>query len=241
MIPKTIHYCWFGGKPLSKEVIYCINSWKKYMPEFEIIEWNENNFNVNQYQFAKEALTTKKYAFVSDVCRLHVLYENGGIYFDTDVEVLKPFDELLNNIAFVGFETNEFICTAIMASEKKGEWIADLLKYYNNKSFYKIDGTYDTTPNPKIVSAIMSQNQLQFNNNYQEIKNYVTVYPTCFFSPKNYFTGKTKITKDSFSIHHFNSTWMTEKQKNLNKAKVFLIRIFGEKIIFSLIRLIKKQ
>ncbi len=240
MIPKKIHYCWFGGKPLSKEVLFCINSWKKYMPEFEIIEWNESNFNVNQYQFAKEALDSKKYAFVSDVCRLHVLYENGGIYLDTDVEVLKPFNELLNTVAFVGFETEEFICTAIMASEKKGEWIADLLKYYNNKSFYNADGTFDTTPNPKIVSSIMSQKELKLTNNYQEIKNYVTVYPTYYFSPKNYFTGKTKITKDSFSIHHFNSTWMTGKQKTLNKIKVFLIRIFGEKIIFSLIRLIKK-
>lgn len=241
MIPKTIHYCWFGGKPLSKEVLFCIYSWKKHMPEFEIIEWNESNFDVNQYPFAKEALISKKYAFVSDVCRLHVLYENGGIYLDTDVEILKSFNELLNTVAFVGFETREFICTAIMASEKKGVWIADLLKYYKDKSFYNTDGTYDMTPNPKIVSSIMSQKELKLTNNYQEIENYVTVYPTHYFSPKNYFTGKTKITKDSFSIHHFNSTWMTDKQKKLNKIKVFLIRIFGENIVFSLIRFFKKQ
>ena len=147
MIPKTIHYCWFGGNPLPKLAIDCIASWKKYLPAYEIKEWNESNFPFNNYKFAREALENRKFAFVSDVSRLHALKQEGGIYMDTDVEVLKSLDSFLHHTAFSGFENDDFVPTGIMASEKGGKWVTELLDYYNDNSIFNTDGTIESVSN----------------------------------------------------------------------------------------------
>ena len=132
MIPKKIHYCWFGRKPLPALALMCIESWKRFLPDYEIIEWNEDNFDVNLYQYAKEAYHMKKYAFVSDVCRLYALKEIGGLYMDTDLEVLKPLDAFLHHNAFSGYESNGYIPTALMGSKKNGEWATDMPVSYTH-------------------------------------------------------------------------------------------------------------
>src|SRR5699024_8907222 len=127
MIPKIIHYCWFGGNELSKTTKVCINSWKKKLPDYKIIEWNESNFDINSNQYVKEAYQAGRYAFVTDYVRLYVLYHYGGIYMDTDVEVLKSLDSFLKHQAFTGCENEKNSVTGIIGSEKDHEWIKTLL------------------------------------------------------------------------------------------------------------------
>ena len=138
MIPKKIYYCWFGGKPLPKLAKKCIKSWKKFLPDYEIIECNENNFDLNCCDYVREAYDNKKYAFVTDYVRLYMLYKEGGIYMDTDVEVLKNLDCFLNEKAFSGFENEKYVPTGLMASEKGNEIIGELLNYYDNKKLTPI-------------------------------------------------------------------------------------------------------
>ena len=135
MIPKIIHYVWVGGKPLTPLAKKCIASWKKYCPDYEIRRWDENNFNINENLYCKEAYENKKWAFVSDYIRVKVLYDYGGIYMDTDVEVIKPLDRFLVHKAFSGYENETSIPTGIIASEKKGKWIEALLRDYDDKKF----------------------------------------------------------------------------------------------------------
>ena len=147
MIPKIIHYIWVGGKPLTPLAEKCIQSWKKNCPDYEIKRWDESTFDINQNQYCKEAYESKKWAFVSDYIRLKVLFEYGGIYMDTDVEVIKPLDEFLVHPAFSGFENNTQIPTGIMAAEKNNKWIENLLNDYNHRHFIKEDGSFDYTTN----------------------------------------------------------------------------------------------
>ena len=141
-IPKVIHYCWFGKNPLPELAVKCINSWKKYCPDYEIIEWNENNFDLNSVTYVKEAYEAKKWAFITDYVRLFVLYEYGGVYMDTDVELLKPIDSFLTLDAFSGFESSNAVPTGIISSRKNFKFIKELLDYYNDKHFKNDDGTY---------------------------------------------------------------------------------------------------
>jgi len=157
MIPKIIHYCWFGRNPLPDLALKCIESWKKFLPDYEIIEWNEDNFNLDIYQYTREAYELKKYAFVSDVCRLYAIKEMGGIYLDTDVEILKPLDKFLHHNAFSGFETNYTIPTGLMASEKNGKWATEMLDYYYERPFVLDNKKIDMTTNVEIISKLMKQ------------------------------------------------------------------------------------
>ena len=135
MIPKVIHYCWFGGKPLPKLAKKCLASWKKFCPDYEIIRWDESNFDVNGCDYSREAYEAKKWAFVSDYARLKVIVDNGGIYMDTDVEVVKPLDEFLSHEAFSGFENPRSITTGIMACEKGFAPFAEMLNEYYTQHF----------------------------------------------------------------------------------------------------------
>lgn len=240
MIPKKIHYCWFGRNPLPPLAVKCIESWKKYLPDYEIIEWNEDTFDVSMYQFTKEAYENKKYAFVSDVCRLYVLKQYGGIYMDTDVEVIKNLDDFLNHNAFSGFENIDLIPTGIMASEKAGAWITDMLDYYNNRSFILLNGSLDIKANTLIISELMSEKGILLNNSYQEISNYVTFYPKEYFCPKNYLTEKIELTENSFCIHHFASSWYPTHRKILKKTKKLSINLFGYENVKDIILFFKK-
>lgn len=240
MIPKIIHYCWFGGKPLPELTLKCIDSWKKHLPEYKIIEWNESNFDVNKYQFTKEAYSDQKHAFVADVCRLEVLNEFGGIYFDTDMELIKPINNL-KNFLVLGFEDINFVAAGIIICDKNNSFVQKILDFYSKESFASNINKLKGLTIPKLITDELIKKGLILNNTFQTLEDNIEIYPSDYFYPLNYFTGKTIKTDNTVAIHHYDSSWMTEKEKNLNKTKVFLIRIFGEKIIFSLIRFFKKQ
>jgi hypothetical protein len=240
MIPKIIHYCWFGGNPLPTLAVKCIESWKKYLPEYEIVEWNETNFPIDDFIFAKQALENKKYAFISDVCRLYALKKIGGIYMDTDVEVLKSFDCFLDLTAFSGFENDDFVPTGIMASEKEGVWVMELLAYYDKKPFVNLDMTLETLSNTFIITQMMLKKGFVMNNTFQEIKGYVTFFSNDYFCPKSYKTGSIDLTDNSYCIHHFAKSWIPMKDKWGNILKMKAMNIFGYKNIQKIIDFIRK-
>ena len=214
MIPKTIHYCWFGGNPLPELAQKCIESWKKFCPDYEIIQWDETNFDVNQNDYCREAYETKKWAFVSDYARLKVLYEYGGIYMDTDVEVIKNLDCFLENIAFVGFESKDCVQTGLMAAERNGEWIKLLLSSYDDRKFILDDGKLDLTTNVIVTTAIMRKNyNLELNNSLQEVEGVYKIYPSEYFCAKDYITKELKITDNTHTIHHYDGSWASESWK----------------------------
>lgn len=244
-IPKIIHFCWFGKKPHNDLVIKCINSWKEHLPDYEIIEWNEENFDVNSNNYVREAYNSKKFAFVTDYVRLFALYKYGGIYMDTDVEVIKNIDEFLVHSAFSGFETEVNIPTAIMGSNKNNEWIKLLLDYYDNKSFIKEDGNFDITTNVTTITNItQEQFGIKLNNQFQDIKGVLTLYPNDYFCPKSYVTGKIKLTNNTHVIHHFNGSWLDEEVIQTRNKDYKIIKVFGERlgtIIIHVIRIYKKE
>ena len=191
MIPKVIHYCWFGGKEMPKLAKKCIKSWKKYCPDYELKLWNEETFDINSNPYVKEAYENKKFAFVTDYVRLFALYNYGGVYMDTDVEVLKSIDEFLENAAFTGFESSNYVPTGIMASEKKLPIIKSLLDYYTDRHFVNTDGSFDITTNTKTITKILSDKGLILNNSYQKVEEF-TLYPSDYFCPIDWRTNKKK-------------------------------------------------
>ena len=167
MIPKIIHYCWFGGKKKPKNVKKCIRSWKKYCPDFEIIEWNETNSPYLDCKYSKEAYECKKWAFVSDYIRVLVLYEQGGIYMDTDYELIRPIDNLLSNTIFAGFETETKIAAGIVGCAKENEMFKNWLKEYRMRSFLKENGEQDLTTIVSYFTAMFANLGIKLNNSYQ--------------------------------------------------------------------------
>jgi hypothetical protein len=231
MIAKTIHYCWFGRGEKSELTIKCINSWKKYCPDFVIKEWNEDNFDINSNEYVMEAYKAKKWAFVTDYVRLYVLYNYGGIYMDTDVEVIKPLDNFLNNHAFSGFESSKEIPTGIMAAEKGNKWIKDLLDEYKNLHFLKKDGSYNTVTNViRITNLSVKKYDLVPESSLQHLKgNVATMYPFDYFCTKSALTGEINITKNTHTIHHFSGSWLSEDEKKRREFKEQYIKKFGPK------------
>jgi hypothetical protein len=225
MIPKILHYCWFGNGEMPELALKCLESWRKYLPDYEIMVWNEDNFDVNMYRFSSEAYKERKFAFVADVCRLYALKNIGGIYLDTDVEFLRPLDEkMLQQKAFTGFEDNLLLSSAIMGSEKDGKWINDLLPYYADRSFYLKDGSHDVNPNTEIITEFMkTRKNVHINNTFQVLVDYCTIYPSDYFCPKSWKTLKIKQTPNTFCIHHFAGSWLHKKQSVLGMLANFLL------------------
>lgn len=209
MIPKTIHYCWFGRGKMPKLARKCIKSWKKYCPDYEIKEWNEDNFDLDLYPYAREAYENHKYAFVTDVVRLYALYHEGGIYMDTDVEVLKPLDPFLIHTAFSGFEDNKHVPTGIMASERGGVWTQENLLYYEGRHFVKSDGSFDIQTNVTTITNYMIAHGLEPNNTFQDFPNLITIYPKDYFCPKDNVDLIINKTKNTVTIHHYAASWCT--------------------------------
>lgn len=213
MIPKIIHYCWFGRGAMPKLAHKCIKSWKKHLPDYEIKEWNEDNFDVNIIPYTEEAYKSKKYAFVSDYARFKILYEEGGIYVDTDVEVLKNLDKFLNNETFTGFECNERVAPGlILGSERESVFMKKMFESYNKSHFIKNDGTLNTETVVQRITEILVKSGLKLNGEYQKISG-LSVYPTDYFSPKSYATGKIHLSSNTYSIHHFAASWKPKYQK----------------------------
>ena len=239
-IPKVINYCWFGGSPLPDDVKKCINSWKKYCPDYEIRQWNETNFDLNICSYVREASKMKKWAFVSDYARFWILYKYGGLYMDTDVEVIKNLDQLLVHKSFSGFENEKEIPTGIMASEPKLDIFRYLLNYYKDRKFIKEDGTIDNTTNVIIITSMMLEKGLKPNNTLQTVEDF-TIYPKEYFCPVEYSTKKKKATKNTYTIHWFAGSWVSRKEKN----KILIYRIFkkvlGEKNVSKISQWIKRS
>ena len=222
-IPKVIHYCWFGKGKLPSLAEKCIESWKKYCPDYKIVCHNEENFDISQNRYAKEAYEAKKWAFVSDYARLKVLYDEGGIYLDTDVEIIKPIDSLIKEAGYMGFDDNGVISTGLgFACEKANELVARLLSDYDDISFIRPDGTYDLTPCPDRNSETLKKLGMDF-----EIKDQVFMgihmLPEDYLCPIKYYTGKKKITKNTYSIHHFSASWTSA----IAKRTLFVKRVIG--------------
>lgn len=212
MIPKVIHYCWFGGNPLPDMAVRCIESWKKYCPDYQIVEWNESNFDLDMYDYVKEAYEAKRWAFVSDVARLYALVNCGGIYMDTDVDVIKNLDSLLKYKAVSGFETDTQITTGLMACEAHHPLFEELLREYENAHFIRADGTWDLTTNVSRITNSCLKYGLIRNNSLQTVNGF-TLLPSDYLCPKDYRTGKIRLTDRTMTIHHFNASWHTEEQK----------------------------
>lgn len=211
MIPKIIHYCWFGENELSDLAKKCVQSWKLYCPDYKIKEWNEKNFDINSNLYVKEAYLAKKWAFVSDYVRLYALLNEGGIYMDTDVQLLKSLDNFLELKAFGGIENNNKIQSSLIGSEKLHPWIKSLISYYDNKHFINKDGEYDLTPNVKYITDITrTKYNIILNNSLIQINDVINIYPMEFFSPKDSQTGRLYLTENTYAIHHFDGSWLSK-------------------------------
>ena len=218
MIPKIIHYCWFGGNPMSELSKKCIESWKKYLPEYEIKEWNEQNFDVNCCDYVREAYEARKWAFVSDYVRLFALVNEGGIYMDTDVEVLSPLDNYLLEKAFSGFQSDDEIPTGIMASEKGFPLFYKLLHDYDDRHFKIGDQEFDTSTNVEEITKTCLSKGLILNNEEQIIEGF-HLYPKDVFCAKSCHTGEIVRTKSTVTIHHFAGSWQPKEYRLSNKIR----------------------
>ena len=171
MIPKIIHYCWFGNNPIPKKEQKCIESWKKFFPDFEIKKWDESNFDYSLCKFSRQAYESRNFAFVSDYARAKILYEEGGLYFDTDVEVIKKMDKFLENNAFTGFENKTMVAAGIMGCEKDNEFFSKVLEYYNTHAFIDENGNIDATTIVKIMTRILVKHGLEQSHSEQNVYN----------------------------------------------------------------------
>ena len=211
-IPKIIHYCWFGGQPKPELAEKCIRSWKKFCPDFEIREWNEHNFDVTAApKYVQQAYALKRWAFVSDYVRLKALTELGGVYMDTDVEVVKPLEPYLVHTAFAGFEHPERVQTGLLACEKGFPLFLDFMAYYDTASFLQSDGTPDVTTNVQVLTRLCRERGMVCNDSYQQIEGLV-LYPREIFCPVDFETKKLKKTRKTVTIHWFSGSWHTEEE-----------------------------
>ena len=229
-IPKVIHYCWFGKGKMPILAEKCIESWKKYCPEYKIICHNEDNFDITENKYAKEAYEAGKWAFVSDYVRLKVLYDEGGIYLDTDVELIKSLDDLIEEMGYMGFDDNGVISTGLgFACEKGNELVGALLRDYDEISFILPDGNYDLTPCPDRNTKTMVGLGVNLDVKDQVFMG-IHLLPEDYLCPMKYYTGKKHITKNTYSIHHFCASWTSATAKRT----LFLKRIIGVRLYYKL-------
>ena len=211
-IPKVIHYCWFGGNPLPKPVKKCIRSWEKYCPDYKIIRWDESNFDISENRYAAEAYACKKWAFVSDYARLKIICDQGGIYLDTDVELLRPLDDLLDYQGFLGFQEGNSVATGLGFGAEAGQpMVRAMLDDYRDIPFLRGDGTRDMTPCPVRNTNSLLPFGLRADGTRQEVCG-LQFFPQDYFCPISHRTGELHITNNTYSIHHFDGSWVEDKR-----------------------------
>lgn len=236
MIPKIIHYCWFGNNKIPDEINKYINSWKEKLPNYEFILWNEENFDVNMIKFTQEAYSQKKYAFVSDYARLFALNKYGGIYLDTDVEVIKDINKFLDNSVVLGFDDGNRIISSFIAAEKGHPFVKEMLEFYIKLDFINSDGSLNEVPNTLWMEKVLkSKYGLKMNNDFQKLENGIIVYPDDYFHAKSLITGKINLTKNTYLIHHHTLLWVSKKTKFIKfiRQKI-VIPIIGKKLYCKL-------
>lgn len=238
MIPKKIHYCWFGRNPMPQIILKCIESWKLFLPDYEHLLWNEDNYDVNKIAYTSDAYKWKKYAFVSDYARFDILNKQGGIYLDTDVELLKSLNPLLENKAFTGFEKHDLVAPGLILGAVPGHPVIAYMK-----SYYEKQKGFHPEKNMETVVAIMTnyltEKGLTPNNTYQVISDMV-IYPTEYFAPMNFQNNKVTITDKTFSIHHYAGSWLSSTEIVKIKIYQYLNNALGEKYFLKLRNLLKK-
>lgn len=220
MISKVIHYCWFGGKPLPKLAEKCIESWKRYLPDYEIKRWDETNFDVNSISYTKEAYECGKYAFVSDYARFWILYNYGGIYFDTDVEVIKPIDDIVAAGPFMGVEqqNESFISVApglCLATEQHDGVLLEFLELYQSSHFKNEDGSLCLKNVVEITTEYLLTKGLQNIQSVQQCCGF-NIYPKDYFCPIDYATRILNITTNTRAIHHYAESWLPKSTRLKN-------------------------
>ena len=233
MIPKVIHYCWFGRNPLPKDAIKCIKSWKKFCPDYEIKQWNESNFDFSDCSYAMEAYKEKKWAFVSDYARFKILYENGGVYFDTDVELVNSIEDIVSKGPFMGCE-KDCICDISVAPglglgvNPGHELYREILDFYKTLHFKKLEnGKYKTVV--EYTTEILQKHGLKIINDIQFVRG-VYVYPKEYFQPMNLETGKITLSQNTVSVHHYSGSWLDKKGKRRGSIYKTIKKVFGERV-----------
>jgi len=215
-IPKTIHYCWFGKNKIPDQYWKWMESWKHYCPDYEIIEWNEDNYDVNKSRYISQAYDMKKWAFVSDYARIDIINEYGGVYLDTDVELIKSLDELLKNDAFCGFESCQYVAYGLgFGAKKNNKILQEMKEYYDNTCFVKKDGTLNEISCPVIQTDVMKRHGLECNGEFQLVDG-MTVYPVhilCGMSP--YSLKIERDLKNTYAVHHYAASWVENRQEGV--------------------------
>lgn len=224
VIPKKIHYCWVGGSPIPEKNLRCIESWKRFCPDYEIIEWNESNYDFSKNRYMKEAYEAGKWGFVPDYARLDIIYNHGGIYLDTDVEIIKPLDELLYNTAFCGFESEQHVALGLGFGGVAGfRLFKEMRDSYNDISFINEDGSLNLVPSPFLQTNFLINYGLEQNGGFQVIQS-LSVYPVEYFSPLSMSTGQLAKTDNTFSIHWFDGSWLDKPLRESSKVYESLFR-----------------
>lgn len=237
-IPKIIHYCWLSKDPFPKDIARYIQNWKNKLPDYEFILWDLHKDNVGDKLWVKQAFDSKKYAFAADYIRINALYQYGGIYLDTDVEVIKKFDDLLHLPYFVGTEGGNWIEAAVLGSEKGSDWLKDILSYFD-KPFINSDGSFAMVTMPQVMNNIIKHKRKILVTTEKEIfekinvnyKSHFYLFEEDFFSPKNMGSGLIKKTKNTYAIHHFAMSWIPGKRKFIPNIKRKMMKLFGVKNI----------
>ena len=236
MIPKIIHYCWLSGDKYPASIDACISTWKTKLPDYEFILWDKNRFDVNSNTWVKEAFASKKYAFAADYIRLYAVYQHGGIYLDSDVEIVKSFDDLLLSLPyFIGSEGDGNIEAGVFGAERECAWVKDCLAHYDGRSFIKKDGSLDTQTLPRIMmEKITKKRKIQeITLDDVEVLKYKNSTDTLFLLPqdcfcaKNHGTGIIAKTNNTYCIHHFAMSWIPKRFTFLSTLKKKLMAVFG--------------
>jgi len=221
-------------------MLKCIESWKKYCPDYELIEWNEDNFDIDCIPFVREAYDAKKWAFVTDYARLKIIYENGGIYLDTDVEIIKSLDPLLTLEGYAGFQRGDYVNTGLgFGAEKGNKLIYEVMADYHDRHVPESDGDYALIACPITNTAVMERLGLVANGQMQTVMG-MTFFPLDYFSPKDSETYLTTLTEKTYSIHHYDATWKSSNAKLKQKLIVAVVKLIGEKNFIKLKKLLKK-
>lgn len=236
MIPKKIHYCWFGSKPLTELGHKCLESWKKFFPDYEIIEWNEQNYDVNKNSYINEAYTAGKFAFVSDFARFDILYQEGGIYFDTDVEVIKDMAPIIEKGAFAGIESLGNLNAGLgIGCPAASPIVGEIVKSYKQDNFIKSDGSMNLKTVVTRVSDIFKNYGFTDKNEMQIVAGF-HIYPKDYFAPKDVCTHNLEITNNTYSIHHYDGSWVSHELRQLMYEKEWLANHIPSKLLVSVLQ-----